>query len=91
MNKRFLSTLMAGVAALSIAGTASAADQPQGTQQPPAAQPSDNTGSSGAQHDAAKDKDKDAYFAALSRCDELKRVAEQQQCVDTVRKQYGQM
>lgn len=94
MNKRSLSILTAGVAALAIAGAASAADQPQGTQQPPAAQPSDSTGSPGAQQsDSTRDvaSEKDAYFAALSKCDELKGIAENQQCVDAVRKQYGQM
>ncbi|HEY5928871.1 MAG TPA: hypothetical protein VIU02_01035 [Burkholderiales bacterium] len=88
MNKRFLSTLMAGVAALALGGAVSAAEQTQGSEQNPAAQPADS-GGTGVQRDAAKDKD--AYFAALSKCDELKSVAEQQQCVDTVRKQYGQM
>jgi len=90
MNKRLFSTLMAAVAALALAGAVSAAEQTQGSEQNPAAQPADSGGTS-AQHDAAKDKDKDAYFAALSKCDELKSVAEQQQCVDAVRKQYGQM
>jgi len=89
MNKRLLfSTLMAGVAALALAGAVSAAEQTQGSEQNPAAQPADSGGTN-AQHDATKDKD--AYFAALSKCDELKSVAEQQQCMDTVRKQYGQM
>ncbi len=89
MNKRSLSILTAVLAAMAIAGAASAADQPQGTQQTPAAQPSDSTGSPGAQRDVAKEKD--AYFAALSKCDALEGVAEKQQCVDGVRKQYGQM
>jgi len=89
MIKRSLSILTAGVAALAISGAASAADQPQGTQQPPAAQPSDSAGSPGAQRDVASEKD--AYFAALSKCDALKGIAENQQCVDGVRKQYGQM
>lgn len=32
-----------------------------------------------------------AGMAALSKCDALEGVAEKQQCVDGVRKQYGQM
>lgn len=89
MNKRFLSLLMAGVAALSMTGIAWAADPSPDKQQAPAAQPADANAGAGAQRDAAKDKD--AYFAALTKCDALKGVAEKQQCVDGVRKQYGQM
>jgi hypothetical protein len=78
--------------ASAVGGAACAADQPQGTQpgaaqQNPAANPAD--GGTGSQRDASKDKD--AYFAAMTKCDALKGVAEKQQCVDAVRKQYGQM
>jgi len=81
MNKSILLTLMAGVATLALSGAALSADEPGTPQQVSAAQP--------AQRDAAKDKD--AYFAALAKCDDLKGVAEKQQCVDSVRKQNGQM
>lgn len=92
MNKRFLPVLMAGMTALALNGAASAADQTQGTQpdatqQNPAAKPAD--GSTGSQRDVSKEKD--AYFAAMTKCDALKGVAEKQQCVDAVRKQYGQI
>lgn len=92
MNKRFLPILMAGMVALASGGAASAADQTQGTQpdatqQNPAAKPAD--GSTGSQRDVSKEKD--AYFAAMTKCDAFKGVTEKQQCADAVRKQYGQM
>ncbi|HEX7812626.1 MAG TPA: hypothetical protein VF460_12015 [Burkholderiales bacterium] len=92
MNKRSLSLLTSGLVALALGGIAWAADQnpgtqPDGTQQNPAANPAD--GGTASQRDVSKEKD--AYFAAIAQCDALKGVAEQQQCVDSVRKQYGQM
>jgi hypothetical protein len=81
MNKTIFLTLIAGVATLALSGAALSADESGTPQQDSAAQP--------AQRDAAKDKD--AYFAALAKCDALKGVAEKQQCVDSVRKQNGQM
>lgn len=71
---------LAGLAGAAQDGPANAGGAPQA---PPAA-----TGA-GAKNDAATDKD--AYFAALDKCEALKGVAEKQQCVDSVRKQYGQM
>lgn len=79
-----LATLMAGAAVLTFGGGAFAADQPQ------ASQP-DSAKQQGGAEQANSAADKDAYFAALSKCDAMKGVAEKQQCVDTVRKQYGQM
>jgi hypothetical protein len=92
MDKRFLSLLTSGLVALAWGGIACAADQipgtqPDGTQQNTAAKPAD--GDTASQRDVSKEKD--AYFAAIAQCDALKGVAEKQQCVDSVRKQYGQM
>lgn len=90
MNKRFLSMLAACAVASAIGG-AFAADQPQGSQPEavsPAAKPADGN-NAGSQRDVLKEKD--AYFAAMNKCDALQGVAEKQQCVDAVRKQYGQM
>lgn len=91
MDKRFLTMLAAAAAAFSIGGALAAdqarSPQPEAVQQNPAPNPaSDNAG---AQRDVLKEKD--AYFAAMTKCDALKGVAEKQQCVDAVRKQYGQM
>jgi hypothetical protein len=89
MNKSILLALTAGLATLALSGAALSADESGAPQQDPAAQPTQGSGSQPAQRDAAKDKD--AYFAALAKCDALKGVAEKQQCVDSVRKQNGQM
>lgn len=87
MTKGFLAGMIAasmlllpGLAGAAQDGPANAGGAPQA---PPAA-----TGA-GAKNDAARDKD--AYFAALDKCEALKSVAEKQQCVDSVRKQFGQM
>lgn len=92
MNKTFLSMLAAGAAAFVMGGAAMAADQTQDPQADPARQSpaaKSGEGNAGGQRDVIKEKD--AYFAAMTKCDALKGVAEKQQCVDAVRKQYGQM
>jgi hypothetical protein len=92
MNKPFVSMLAAGAAAFVMSSAAIGADQSQDPQADPARQSpaaKSGEGNAGAQPDVMKEKD--AYFAALTKCDALKGVAEKQQCVDAVRKQYGQM
>lgn len=84
MNNGLVKALMAGAMALAFGGGAFAADESQ------AAQPDSAKQQAGAEQ-ANSAGDKEAYFAALSKCDALKGVAEKQQCVDTVRKQYGQI
>ena len=87
MTKGFLAG-MAAASMIMLTGLAGAAqDGPANAGGAPQAPPAATGG--GAKSDSAKDKD--AYFAALDKCEALKGVAEKQQCVDSVRKQYGQM
>jgi hypothetical protein len=94
MAKRFVAgmlgsfVLLLGATAMAQEGPSNAGGAPQGA--PPTA---------GARIEIEKDappkvelqKDKDAYFAALEKCEPLQNTADKQQCVDTVRRQYGQM
>ena len=91
MAKGFL-TLVASVL---MCGAAMAQEGPSNAGgAPPTAQPG-----AGARVEIRKDappkvelqKDKDAYFAALDKCEPLKNAVDKQQCVDAVRRQYGQM
>ncbi len=84
-------SVLAGMITASIlmaAGVASAAeDGPSNAGGPPQAPPA--TTGAAAKSDSARDKD--AYFATLEKCEARKSVSEKHQCVDSVRKQYGQM
>jgi hypothetical protein len=73
-----------------MAGSAGAQEGPANAGGPPQAAPPQATLPL-KKSDVARERDKDAYFAAIRKCDALKDVADRQRCEDAVRKQYGQM
>lgn len=82
-----ISTISAFLLAFGVAGTASAAEEQQGGQQPSAAQQSEQnaqSGQSGAQDANAQ------LEAAVKKCEQGP-AAEKQKCIEDARKKHDQM
>ncbi len=91
MNKAFLPFIAAACFSIGFQGLAFSADEapadasPQQSQEPAVSSPAQQA------EQADPGMDNSEFFAEMDKCEALQGVAEKQQCVDTVRKQFGQM